>query len=306
METWMSLEFCVLGSGSSGNSTVVRAPQGVFLIDAGFGPRATDQRMAGTGISVRDVSAIVLTHLDHDHFNTNWLITLSKARMRIHLSRSRVKEFLHCPEVRDFQARFDQALINPRLARGLIPIDELIVPFDDELEPVPGVRMRALPLAHDSTGSHGFHLECGGYRAGFATDLGKVPDTLLEAFCGVDFLALESNYDQEMEINSDRPYYLKQRIMGGSGHLSNDQALAAVQAIFDRTASLCGPEKLPRHVVLLHRSRQCNCPKLLRQLFAGDPRIAPVLTLTDQFERTEWLRAHRPRAQHVEQLALAW
>ena len=91
----MSLEFCVLGSGSSGNSTVVRAPWGAFLLDAGFGPRTTDQRMHGIGLSVKDISAIVLTHLDHDHFNPNWLLTLVKQRIRLHMARRRMKDFLH-------------------------------------------------------------------------------------------------------------------------------------------------------------------------------------------------------------------
>ena len=164
----------------------------------------------------------------------------------------------------------------------------------------------AVALPHDEAGSHGFVMECAGFRVGYATDLGRVPGELIERFCGVDVLAIESNYDPYMEENSPRPYYLKQRIMGGSGHLSNEQALAAVQAILDRTAATCGPDKLPRHIVLLHRSRQCNCPKLVQRMFAGDPRIAPVLTLTHQHERTPWLHARRGRAQHVEQLALAW
>ena len=149
-------------------------------------------------------------------------------------------------------------------------------------------------------------MECKGYRVGFATDLGQVPEELIEQFCGVDLLALESNYDPVMEQNSDRPFYLKQRIMGGHGHLSNEQAFAAVRAILDRTTAKLGADRLPRHIVLLHRSRQCNCPKLVQRLFASDPRIAPVLTLSHQHERTAWLNARRPRAQQVEQLALAW
>ncbi len=88
----MSLEMCVLGSGSGGNSTVVRSAWGSFLIDAGFGPRVTAERMCGErdgrrggiGVDVSDVSAIVLTHLDHDHFNTNWLQTILKRGIRVY------------------------------------------------------------------------------------------------------------------------------------------------------------------------------------------------------------------------------
>jgi phosphoribosyl 1,2-cyclic phosphodiesterase len=300
METGMSLEFCVLGSGSSGNSTVVRAPWGAFLLDAGFGPRTTDQRMHGIGLSVKDISAIVLTHLDHDHFNPNWLLTLVKQQIRLHIARGRLREFLHFPEVRDLEGSLEKRRLPGDALR------KLLEPFDEAVEPLRGVRMEALALAHDAAGSHGFLIECDGHRAGFATDLGRVPKELIERFCGVDLLAIESNYDPEMESNSDRPYYLKRRIMGGGGHLSNEQALAAIISILDRTAETCGATRLPRHIVLLHRSGQCNCPKLVRRMFSADSRIAPVLTLADQYERTGWLGTRQTRVEREEQLALAW
>jgi phosphoribosyl 1,2-cyclic phosphodiesterase len=296
----MSLELCVLGSGSSGNCTVVRAPWGTFLIDAGFGPRVTEQRLHDLGLALADISAIVLTHLDSDHFNANWLLTVAKHGIRIYVSQRHVAAFRHLPEVRDLPGRLAKKHLPEHL------LEQLVCPYDGTLEPLRDVKIKALALVHDETGSHGFVMECQGYRVGFATDLGHVPEMLIEAFCGVDLLALESNYDPDMEQNSNRPWYLKQRIMGGSGHLSNEQALAAIKAILDRTAATLGPDKLPRHIVLLHRSRECNCPRLVQKLFASDPRIAPVLTLAQQHERTGWLHARRPRAPHVEQLALTW
>ena len=107
-----------------------------------------------------------------------------------------------------------------------------------------------------------------------------------------------------MELSSDRPWFLKQRIMGGRGHLSNEQALAAVRHILDRRSKRRGD--LPQHIVLLHRSRQCNCPKLLHALFAADPRIAPRLVLADQYQRTPWLRPAASAPLAGEQLALSW
>ena len=297
----MSLELCILGSGSAGNSTVVRSPWGNFLIDAGFGPRTTAQRMHGIGLRVEDLSAILLTHLDHDHFNFNWLQTIVKHKIRLYCAQSRIKELLKAPEVGDLDLKLMTKRFNgcPRFA-------DLVTGFHDEFEPVKNVNVSTVHLAHDSEGSHGFLIQCDDYRIGFATDLGHVPDTLIERFCGVDVLALESNYDPEMERTSERPWFLKHRVMGGKGHLSNDQALQAIRAILDRTASTCGPDRLPRHIVLLHRSRECNCPNLMRKLFTKDNRISPVLTLTDQFQRTPWLSAARPRAQAARQLAFAF
>jgi len=67
----MSIEICILASGSGGNCTVVRTPSGVLLIDAGLGPLSAGRRMEGSGIHVREISAICLTHLDHDHFGAD-------------------------------------------------------------------------------------------------------------------------------------------------------------------------------------------------------------------------------------------
>jgi phosphoribosyl 1,2-cyclic phosphodiesterase len=299
----MSLELCILGSGSGGNSTVVRAPWGTFLIDAGFGPRSTAERMGadgGIGLQVNDISAVVLTHLDHDHFNRNWFQTILKMGIRIFCSHDRRDEIVACPEGLEAEEKL-------RAKRFAGPgLQQLVVGFKHSFEPVKGVKIESFELAHDDTGSHGFVMACDGYRVGFATDLGRVPDELIERFCGVDVLALESNYDPKMERESSRPFYLKQRIMGGNGHLSNEQALAAVLAILDRTEAQHGPERLPRHIVLLHRSRQCNCPRLVRKLFAKDSRIAQVLTLTHQEERTPWLSARSTRARILEQLTMAW
>lgn len=283
----MSLELCILASGSSGNSSILRTPAGCLLIDAGIGPRTMAKRLAGTGCELSHLHGIVLTHLDRDHFSLAWFSTLIRRQIPIFFHRNRKEEFL--------------------AAAGEFAhdIEFLIRPFNrTPFAPLPGVMFAPLALAHDDAGSHGFVIEGFGSRIGYATDLGRVPIHLLDAFANLDILALESNYDPEMQLTSARPYFLKQRIMGGKGHLSNAQALAAIRQILDRADATCSP--LPSAIVLLHRSRQCNCPKLLRKLFHTDDRIAARLTLAEQYERTNWLRRAEIPARHGEQLVLNW
>jgi phosphoribosyl 1,2-cyclic phosphodiesterase len=275
----MSLQFCFLASGSSGNSTVVRTPSGVMLIDAGIGPRTAANRMRGTGVSLGDISAICLTHLDRDHFNLNWLGFLIRRGIPVFCHRTRI-------------ADLSQIAGDPAFGPLLQPFGH--APF----QPLPGLQCHGIDLAHDADGSHGFVIEGSGCRAGFATDLGHVPDHLLARFERMNLLAMESNYDPQMQQSSDRPWFLKQRIMGGRGHLSNQQAFTAVQAILDRSP------RLPEHIVLLHRSRQCNCPVLLRNFFERDSRIKPRLTLAEQDQRTDWLETQR--AEVGEQLMLTF
>jgi phosphoribosyl 1,2-cyclic phosphodiesterase len=291
----MSIEICVLASGSAGNCTAVRTPSGVMLIDAGLGPRTTAQRLRGTGVSVADVAALCLTHLDHDHFNRNWLGTLLYRCVPLFCHLNRVDDLLRL------------ALGSHPDREQLAQLRQLIRPFNGHpFEPLPGLEVRPMLFAHDLLGSSGFVLDGFGHRVGFATDLGRVPDGLFDAFCDLDVLAIESNYDHRMQVESPRPWFLKRRIMGGSGHLSNEQAFETVRRIFNRCEATGA--RPPAHVVLLHRSRECNCPQLLRKLFSRDARIAPRLVLAEQDERTAWLGA-APRgfdAVTGQQLQLAW
>jgi phosphoribosyl 1,2-cyclic phosphodiesterase len=274
----MSIELCVLASGSHGNCTLMRAPAGVMLIDAGIGPRTAAARLAGTGVSVREVQAICLTHLDRDHFTPGWVRTICERQIPL---------FCHDNGVAELIGRFPD-------------LEARVIGFDDSFEPLAGLRLDPIRLAHDAHGSHGFVIDGFGCRVGYATDLGRVTAELVERFIDLDVLALESNYDRQMQLDSPRPWFLKQRIMGGRGHLSNEQAFAAVREILNRCS------RLPAHIVLLHRSLQCNCPNLLRQLFSRDVRIAARLTLAHQFERSPWLRARSFEPLVGEQLVLGW
>jgi phosphoribosyl 1,2-cyclic phosphodiesterase len=268
----MSLQLCILASGSSGNCAVLRTPAGCVMIDCGIGPRTLEQRLEGTGCSASDIYAVVLTHLDADHFKPSWLKTMVRRGMRLHCHRRRHGQVLALD--RRHRER------TPEYARLLRSFD--VEPF----EPLPGVRFEPIALAHDEAGSHGFVIEGFGCRIGYATDLGRVSDELIDRFRELDLLAIESNYDPHLQRMSGRPWFLQQRIMGGRGHLSNQQCFEAVGRIFDRDEVV---GRVPRHVVLLHRSRQCNCPTVVRELFMTDARLSDRLVLADQYTRTEWL-----------------
>ncbi|MHC4447830.1 MAG: MBL fold metallo-hydrolase, partial [Planctomycetota bacterium] len=174
---------------------------------------------------------------------------------------------------------------NAAHAAGL-PIRRLHA-FADTLPLTAAVRIDATLLGHDQLGSVGLVINHAGLRLGYATDLGRVPPSLLAHFRGLHGLAIESNYDRQMQDASDRPALLKRRIMGGLGHLSNEQALAAVLGVADQ-ADL-------RHVVLLHLSRQCNDPRLVRRLYARQaPHLLGRLTISHQFHPTPLLHLGRP------------
>ena len=104
---------------------------------------------------------------------------------------------------------------------------------------------------------------------------GRASDRLVRFLAGADALFLESNYDPAMQRASGRSPYLIDRIMGGHGHLSNEQALEIALAI-DAVQPLAVLQ-------LLHLSRQCNCPRLVERLWAERaPALAARMTVTSQ------------------------
>src|SRR4051794_30167586 len=134
----MSLELCVLGSGSAGNCAAVRAPDGTMLIDAGLGPRTVAKRMCGTGVAVADVRAICLTHLDRDHFSPTWARVVVHRGIRVFVARRRL------PALLEIVARWSREDFD------LNAFSALVTPFERApFSPMDGLTIRPIALAHD-------------------------------------------------------------------------------------------------------------------------------------------------------------
>ena len=255
----------VLGSGSRGNCTLLTChlPQQSprhLLLDAGLSPRQTNLRLARFGLSLGDIELILLTHLDRDHFGTTWPNACKKNNIQIHCSRKHYRRS------------------SARLEMG-----SLMEAFDGPFALFDHLEVETVNFAHDALGSVGYVIDAGSARIGFATDLGCVPSTLYERFVSLDLLAIESNYDYEMQIDSGRPRYLTDRIMGGRGHLSNVQALEAIERVAARSVL--------QHIVLLHLSQDCNCPKLLSAFYQSTaPHLADRLHLSEQQSATSLIQ----------------
>ena len=246
-----TLDFFVLGSGSSGNCSLLRLCDNWVMIDAGFSMKQTKERMRTHHVQLDDVKDVVVTHFDRDHFNPVWCRTFLQRGVRVHLHEHHV-------------ARAKRAGLD----------DSYIVPFTHSLQ-LHGVDVEAIHFAHDVLGTIGFIFDNGIVRFGYATDLGRVPQRLLDRFVNLDAVAIESNYDPTMQLTSDRPESLKSRIMDGEGHLSNEQSLAAICQI--------ASESSLQHIILLHLSRQCNSPVLIRDLYLDNlPHLRDKLTITCQ------------------------
>lgn len=246
------MQLIVLGSGSAGNTTLLHVDGETMLIDAGLSPRRVHR--ACTELSLPRPTRILLTHPDSDHLYRTWSTWVNRGEITLHLHAGHV----HHAHAAGFESR------------GMETFHEACQ--------IGSVRIDAHLMAHDDHGTCAFLMHIGEERLGWATDLGRVTPELVRAFADVDVLAIESNYDRVMQETSDRPLFLKTRIMGGGGHLSNRETLDAVCAIAE-TAPL-------QQVVLLHLSRQCNCPLRIADLWeAHAPHLVDRLVITSQHER---------------------
>lgn len=261
----LSARLCVLGSGSRGNCSVLEVTfaGGVVtrvLIDLGLSPRVTARSLAQVGLDIDQTDGAVLTHLDHDHCHEGW--ASGGSGLPRHAEVFVLRQHL------------------PRAQRGGLNGGRLHA-FEGAFVTRHGLLVRPCTTFHDKLGCAVFRFELAGLGSvGYATDLGRATDEVLTHLKGVDVLAIESNYCPQRQAASSRPEFLKRRIMGGRGHLSNAEALEAVEAIAPRS-----------HVVLLHLSRDCNCPELVAGLHEGSDY---ALTIATQHEPTRWVRFGRP------------
>ncbi len=266
---------CVLASGSRGNCSVLVVPDGgtrrIVLIDAGLSPRRTQRLLADYDIGLWEIDAVVLTHLDTDHAHLGWAKSKSlRAPFYIHAShRGRAERLgLAHKHTRPFRSAFE---IGNRIS-----IDPVLLEHDSL-----GVAVFRISIADERTDQHA--VLC------YATDVGRPSQTLARHIHDADTLAIESNYCTNLQQNSDRPAFLKRRIMGGSGHLSNQQCFELAQKAAPRSDLIC-----------LHLSQQCNDPALVQDLHQNAPYS---VTLSTQHEPTNWVWIQPSRSSPITPVA---
>ena len=234
------MRFCSLGSGSTGNATVVEAGDGAdvtrVLIDCGFSLRELDLRLARAGLVSADLDAVFVTHEHGDHIGS--AIALARRdSLPLWMSRGTWRA-VRRPE-----------LPEPiRFAR------------DGEPVVVGALELHPFTVAHDA--EEPLQLRCveRDRRLGVLTDAGSITPHLIESLQGCHALLLECNHDRELLAGSRYPPSLKARIGGRYGHLANDTAAEILAA--------CLHDGL-RHLVAAHLSLENNRPDLVREALAG-------------------------------------
>ena len=230
----MSLFITSLNSGSNGNCYYIGNESEAVLIDAGISCRETEKRMKRLGLDMNLVKAIFVSHEHSDHITG--IPGLSK------------------------KFQLPVYITDTTLRSASIPIEKHLVQsfFPQQPVTIGNLTVTAFPKCHDASDPHSFVVSNSRVKVGVFTDIGNSCTHVIQHFSQCHSVFLEANYCEHMLATGSYPYYLKKRISGGNGHLSNTQALELFTQYRAKHLS---------HLILSHLSKNNNNPELVEQLF---------------------------------------
>ncbi len=211
----MGFRFTVLGSGSTGNATIVQGSGHTIMVDAGLSAKKLDGLMKDQGISGDEVEALFVTHEHSDHIKGLGAFA-RKYNLPIFANKA------------TWQAMDKHVGNIAAEKRVYIETGEELC-FGD-------LKVQSYPISHDAAEPVGYCFVENGVKLSLATDLGYVSDKVRDAIIDSDVLVLESNHDTEMLRMGRYPWNIKRRILSDIGHLSNNAAgEALIELMTDRT-----------------------------------------------------------------------
>lgn len=229
------IRFCSLFSGSSGNSIFIASGSTRLLIDAGLSAKRITQALNSIGEKPEELSAILISHEHSDHVKGAGIIS-RKYNVPIYAN-SGTWSAMEMP---------------------IGPVDssnKLLFETGCDFY-IGDINVKTFAIPHDASEPVGFNFFIDGKKVTTATDIGHIDDELLCCLENSELILLESNHDIEMLKVGPYPWHLKKRILGDSGHLSNEKAGEVIAYLI---------EKGTRRFLLGHLSRENNFPELAYQ-----------------------------------------
>lgn len=261
------MRFAVLGSGSAGNSTILECGSTRILIDAGLSAKQLCLRLSELGIDPASLTGILLTHEHGDHVRG-------------------LKNFLKKHPAPVFATRETAHVVREQ---GILGAAWKTFEAGQAFS-VNHLAVQSFSIQHDAVDPVGFVVESRGLRFGLLSDAGHVTANMIHHLRGLSALFVEANYDDDLlELDTKRPWSIKQRISSRHGHLSNVQVEELIREIAH--ADLL-------QVVFGHLSSDCNCPKKVTSRFSSCltemGHSGTALHCASQAEATPWFEVSEP------------
>lgn len=231
----MSLSFCSFSSGSSGNCYMIKSETTAILVDAGISAKKILNGIVQTGTLGEEIAAVLLTHEHSDHIKS--LSTLMKrlGRLRAYANRNT-------------WSAIDQKIDPDR--KKCFNTGETFIIGD--------IAVNTFSVCHDAVDPVGYSFYKDGKQISIVTDTGCVMEEVVEEIKRADLLVLEANHDVDMLKIGRYPWFLKQRILGDRGHLSNESAGGLL-------VRLLSEQNKKRRILLAHLSSENNFPEMAYQ-----------------------------------------
>ncbi len=228
------MRMCSIASGSSGNCIYVGSDDTHLLVDTGISKKRIEEGLKKLEIKGEELDGILITHEHSDHIQGLGVFS-RKYGIPIYATPGTIEGILSYSGL----GRMPEGLLHP------IHTDEPFALGDVEVHP--------FAISHDANEPSGYRFENDGRSVAVATDLGKYDEYTVENLKNLDAVLLEANHDIHMLEVGGYPYYLKQRILGDKGHLSNELSGQLLCDILHDNL---------KHIVLGHLSKENNYARL--------------------------------------------
>lgn len=227
------MKICLLTSGSIGNAIVIEDDQESILIDCGISYKKFNELISRTSLDESKIKNILITHEHADHIKGVGVVS-RKLNLQVWGT-----------------AKTTEAIYE----KGILKGTDLPVRYVEKYQgfEVGGFTIWAFPLSHDAVDPVGYVVERNGKRAVCLTDTGYVSREVMNLIKDADLYVMEMNHNVEMLHMCERPWPLKQRILGDYGHLSNEDGAYVFSKLIGENT---------RHVFLSHISQEANLPDL--------------------------------------------
>lgn len=228
------MRLCSIASGSSGNCIYVGSDTTHLLVDVGISGKRIEEGLNRLGLCGRDVNGILITHEHSDHIGGLNVIA-RKLNIPIYATTGTIKAIIHSK----YADRVDTGLFQEVRADDKFLLGDITV--------------NAIRTSHDAAEPVAYRFRHEDKKIGVITDLGTYNDYTVENMKGMDAILIEANHDVRMLQVGPYPYYLKQRILGDHGHLSNETSGRLLSRLLQDNM---------QHIVLGHLSQENNLAEL--------------------------------------------
>lgn len=231
----MEFNFCSFSSGSSGNCYFIKSKETVLLVDAGISARRIVVALDERGFSTSDVSGVLITHEHNDHVK-GLRVLLKKLGGTPAFANKKTWDCIDSSE-------FSECCQTFKTGEAFFIGDILVKPF---------------ATVHDAAEPVGYSFISQDRKLSIVTDTGILKPELIKEISDSDTIVLEANHEESMLKLGNYPHFLKRRILGDHGHLSNQAAAEGICQI------LREGKKQP-NILFAHLSRENNRPETVLQ-----------------------------------------